>query len=38
MDLVEKQCRCGKEIVKDVPCSKEALCLNPCTKILNCGH
>ena len=38
MHPVQKVCRCGLNIIDNVPCSKEALCLTPCPKKMSCGH
>eukprot|EP00826_Nyctotherus_ovalis_P059021 TRINITY_DN8171_c0_g3_i1.p1 TRINITY_DN8171_c0_g3~~TRINITY_DN8171_c0_g3_i1.p1 ORF type:complete len:560 (+),score=91.19 TRINITY_DN8171_c0_g3_i1:64-1743(+) len=39
IELVEKKCRCGKELIKNVQCFKTNLsCGNKCNKELKCGH
>lgn len=37
-ELVDKPCACGKEIIKQVKCSKFPKCHTLCKEILGCGH
>lgn len=37
-EIVDKPCACGKEIIKNVKCSKVPRCHNLCKEVLICGH
>lgn len=37
-DLVEKRCICGKKLMKNIKCYRDANCGIPCETKLECGH
>jgi len=37
-ELIEKMCDCGRKLMKNIKCSKNANCLVPCDTMLACGH